>query len=225
MLVRGCVSLSMPCVLASTPDSWNQQPHVQISWTEFAEGRLFTEVQTMPDYVKYPSSVSSVRSLNSDWMNFREGNTKWEDLNLDDIDMRMKWAGMFHRRKRTPGKFMMRLKVGMAARSVMQLWNPAYQPITPITVLKERQPEILHVAHGNVPATAFPALQQRLEAVRMHQAPARPGRHSTTCAVAGAQQQGRAFPQPKGLMSCCDLRMVIVAGSTGKLAVEQLRLA
>ncbi|GAB4819719.1 hypothetical protein N2152v2_006765 [Parachlorella kessleri] len=41
----------------------------------------------------------------------REGKTKWEDLNLDDIDIRMKWSGLFHRRKRTPGKFMMRLKV------------------------------------------------------------------------------------------------------------------
>jgi ferredoxin-nitrite reductase len=41
----------------------------------------------------------------------REGKTKWEDLDLDDIDTRAKWAGMFHRRKRTPGKFMMRLKV------------------------------------------------------------------------------------------------------------------
>ncbi|KXZ49557.1 hypothetical protein GPECTOR_20g411 [Gonium pectorale] len=41
----------------------------------------------------------------------KEGNTKWEDMNLDDIDIRMKWAGLFHRGKRTPGKFMMRLKV------------------------------------------------------------------------------------------------------------------
>lgn len=41
----------------------------------------------------------------------REGNTKWEDLNLDDIDIRLKWSGLFHRGKRTPKKFMMRLKV------------------------------------------------------------------------------------------------------------------
>lgn len=41
----------------------------------------------------------------------KEGKTQWEDLNLDDIDIRMKWAGLFHRGKRTPGKFMMRLKV------------------------------------------------------------------------------------------------------------------
>ena len=41
----------------------------------------------------------------------REGKTKWEDVDLDDIDVRLKWVGLFHRRKRTPGKFMMRLKV------------------------------------------------------------------------------------------------------------------
>lgn len=42
----------------------------------------------------------------------REGQTKWEDLDLDDVDLRLKWAGLFHRRKRAPGTFMMRLKVG-----------------------------------------------------------------------------------------------------------------
>ncbi|KAF5831634.1 hypothetical protein DUNSADRAFT_12794 [Dunaliella salina] len=41
----------------------------------------------------------------------REGKTKWEDLSLDDIDIRFKWAGLFHRAKRTPKKFMMRIKV------------------------------------------------------------------------------------------------------------------
>lgn len=41
----------------------------------------------------------------------REGETKWEDLDLDDVDVRLKWAGLFHRRKRHPGTFMMRVKV------------------------------------------------------------------------------------------------------------------
>lgn len=41
----------------------------------------------------------------------REGKTNWEDLNVDDIETRLKWAGLFHRKKRTPTKFMMRLKV------------------------------------------------------------------------------------------------------------------
>lgn len=43
----------------------------------------------------------------------REGTSTWEDLNLDDIDIRLKFAGMFHRGKRTPQRFMMRLKVGV----------------------------------------------------------------------------------------------------------------
>jgi sulfite reductase beta subunit-like hemoprotein len=30
------------------------------------------------------------------------------------VDVRLKWAGLFHRKKRTPGKFMMRLKVRCA---------------------------------------------------------------------------------------------------------------
>ena len=41
----------------------------------------------------------------------RSGQATWEDLDLDDIDTRLKWAGLFHRRKRVPGTFMMRLKV------------------------------------------------------------------------------------------------------------------
>jgi ferredoxin-nitrite reductase len=41
----------------------------------------------------------------------REGKRTFEELNLDDVDIRLKWAGLFHRKKRTPGRFMMRLKV------------------------------------------------------------------------------------------------------------------
>ncbi|GIL76708.1 hypothetical protein Vretimale_8819 [Volvox reticuliferus] len=51
----------------------------------------------------------------------KEGKTKWEDLDLDDIDIRMKWAGLFHRGKRTPGKFMMRLKVPNGEMDAKQL--------------------------------------------------------------------------------------------------------
>lgn len=41
----------------------------------------------------------------------RKGETTWDKLDLDDIDIRQKWNGLFHRRKLTPGKFMMRLRV------------------------------------------------------------------------------------------------------------------
>ncbi|BDA47083.1 Ferredoxin-nitrite reductase, chloroplastic [Coccomyxa sp. Obi] len=51
----------------------------------------------------------------------RKGETKWEDLDLDDVDVRLKWSGMFHRRKRAPGTFMMRLKVPNGELSSKQL--------------------------------------------------------------------------------------------------------
>lgn len=51
----------------------------------------------------------------------RSGETKWEDLAIDDIDVRLKWAGLFHRKKKTPGKFMMRLKVPNGELNVEQL--------------------------------------------------------------------------------------------------------
>ena len=41
----------------------------------------------------------------------RSGEFTWEELSIDDADIRLKWAGLFHRRKRNPGTFMMRIKV------------------------------------------------------------------------------------------------------------------
>eukprot|EP00879_Flechtneria_rotunda_P025802 GHRR01027449.1.p1 GENE.GHRR01027449.1~~GHRR01027449.1.p1 ORF type:complete len:215 (+),score=51.67 GHRR01027449.1:289-933(+) len=51
----------------------------------------------------------------------REGKTTWEDLSLDDVDIRMKFAGMFHRGKRTPKRFMMRLKLPNGEMTASQL--------------------------------------------------------------------------------------------------------
>ncbi len=53
----------------------------------------------------------------------RKGETKWEDLDLDDIDVRLKWSGMFHRRKRAPGTFMMRLKVQINLSMSLHSWH------------------------------------------------------------------------------------------------------
>lgn len=41
----------------------------------------------------------------------REGEMTWKDMEKADIDTRVKYVGMLHRNKRTPGQFMMRLKV------------------------------------------------------------------------------------------------------------------
>lgn len=41
----------------------------------------------------------------------QEGSVSWKDISGDDLEVRLKWAGLFHRKKATPGRFMMRLKV------------------------------------------------------------------------------------------------------------------
>mmetsp|Transcript_2644 Transcript_2644/g.5730 ORF Transcript_2644/g.5730 Transcript_2644/m.5730 type:complete len:595 (+) Transcript_2644:228-2012(+) len=41
----------------------------------------------------------------------REGEMTWKDVEKADLDTRVKYVGMLHRNKRTPGQFMMRLKV------------------------------------------------------------------------------------------------------------------
>ncbi|CAN0024819.1 unnamed protein product, partial [Sphacelaria rigidula] len=51
----------------------------------------------------------------------RSGEFTWEELSIDDADIRLKWAGLFHRRKRFPGTFMMRLKVPNGILSTKQL--------------------------------------------------------------------------------------------------------
>ncbi|KAI2492187.1 Nitrite and sulphite reductase 4Fe-4S domain [Fragilaria crotonensis] len=41
----------------------------------------------------------------------REGEMTWEEVEKNDLDTRLKYVGMLHRGKRTPGQFMMRLRV------------------------------------------------------------------------------------------------------------------
>ncbi|GJQ12065.1 hypothetical protein GpartN1_g3856.t1 [Galdieria partita] len=41
----------------------------------------------------------------------RSGNVDWEDIPPEDLDIRLKWAGFFHRKKRAPGTFMVRLRL------------------------------------------------------------------------------------------------------------------
>jgi ferredoxin-nitrite reductase len=41
----------------------------------------------------------------------RAGEMTWEEVEKADLDNRLKYVGMLHRNKRTPGQFMMRLKV------------------------------------------------------------------------------------------------------------------
>lgn len=41
----------------------------------------------------------------------REGEMTWKEVEKADLDTRVKYVGMLHRNKRTPGQFLMRLKV------------------------------------------------------------------------------------------------------------------
>jgi ferredoxin-nitrite reductase len=63
----------------------------------------------------------------------REGKTNWEDIAKDDIDIRVKYAGMFHRGKRTPGKFMMRLRIpnGIVTSDQMRYFGESVRPWGP----------------------------------------------------------------------------------------------
>ncbi len=65
--------------------------------------------------------------------------TRWEDLAIDDMDVRLKWAGLFHRKRRTPGRFMLRLKVGdcraLFAPTLRQSWDRSI-----LHVFRVRQP-------------------------------------------------------------------------------------
>lgn len=45
----------------------------------------------------------------------KEGKSTFEELDLDDVEVRLKWAGLFHRKKRAPETFMMRLKVRISS--------------------------------------------------------------------------------------------------------------
>jgi ferredoxin-nitrite reductase len=56
-----------------------------------------------------------------------------EDIASDDIDVRVKYAGMFHRKKATPGKFMMRLRIpnGIVTAKQMRYFAEAVRPYGP----------------------------------------------------------------------------------------------
>jgi ferredoxin-nitrite reductase len=63
----------------------------------------------------------------------REGQTNWEDIGADEIDVRVKYAGMFHRKKATPGKFMMRCRIpnGIVTSDDMRFFAASVRPYGP----------------------------------------------------------------------------------------------
>lgn len=60
----------------------------------------------------------------------REGEMTWDELEKADLETRLKWVGMLHRGKRTPGQFMMRLKVpnGIVNSDQMRFYADCVEP-------------------------------------------------------------------------------------------------
>ncbi|KAJ1461535.1 nitrite reductase-ferredoxin dependent [Pelagophyceae sp. CCMP2097] len=63
----------------------------------------------------------------------RAGTLTWEDVEKQDFDNRLKWVGLLHRSKRTPGKFMMRLRTpnGVVTSSQLRFYAESVEPYGP----------------------------------------------------------------------------------------------
>ncbi|GMH47434.1 hypothetical protein TrVE_jg4857 [Triparma verrucosa] len=86
--------------------------------SDMANSYLSDETITRCESGSKEEKVKLSKDVTSAWSDIdtfaaaiRSGKTSWEEISPDDMDIRLKWAGLLHRRKRTPGKFMMRLKV------------------------------------------------------------------------------------------------------------------
>ena len=63
----------------------------------------------------------------------RAGELDWEEVEKAELNTRLKWVGMLHRDKRTPGRFMMRLRVpnGIVTSEQMRLYADSVEPYGP----------------------------------------------------------------------------------------------
>jgi len=63
----------------------------------------------------------------------REGSLDWEDIEKMDMNTRLKWVGLVHRDKRTPGRFMMRLRTpnGIVNADLMRFYADSVEPYGP----------------------------------------------------------------------------------------------
>ena len=63
----------------------------------------------------------------------RAGTLTWEEIEKNDMDQRLKWVGMLHRAKRTPGRFMFRLRTpnGIVTSEQMRFYADAVEPYGP----------------------------------------------------------------------------------------------
>lgn len=60
----------------------------------------------------------------------RAGSLTWEEIEKSDMDTRLKWVGLLHRAKRTPGRFMMRLRTpnGLVSSSLWRFYADCVEP-------------------------------------------------------------------------------------------------
>jgi|EP00900_Chrysochromulina_parva_P009776 ferredoxin-nitrite reductase len=63
----------------------------------------------------------------------RAGTLTWEEVEKNDLDQRLKWVGLLHRGKRTPGRFMMRLRTpnGIVTAEQMRFYAECVEPYGP----------------------------------------------------------------------------------------------
>lgn len=63
----------------------------------------------------------------------RSGKYTWEELDMDDIEIRLKWVGLFHRKKRNPGTFMVRMKIpnGLVTSEQMRFFAKSIEKYDP----------------------------------------------------------------------------------------------
>mmetsp|Transcript_22599 Transcript_22599/g.72852 ORF Transcript_22599/g.72852 Transcript_22599/m.72852 type:complete len:602 (-) Transcript_22599:74-1879(-) len=63
----------------------------------------------------------------------RAGSLTWEEVEKADLDTRLKWVGLLHRGKRTPGRFMMRLRTpnGIISSELMRFYADSVEPYGP----------------------------------------------------------------------------------------------
>ena len=63
----------------------------------------------------------------------RAGELDWKDIEKADMNTRLKWVGLVHRDKRTPGRFMMRLRTpnGIINSDLMRFYASSVEPYGP----------------------------------------------------------------------------------------------
>ena len=63
----------------------------------------------------------------------RSGEMNWEDVEKGDMNTRLKWVGLVHRDKRTPGKFMMRCRIpnGIVNADLLRFYAECVEPYGP----------------------------------------------------------------------------------------------